>query len=208
MRKTFKTQKGTELPLLQLKGKEYLQVAHRLVWFREEHPEFAIEVEFPVLTDTHAIAKATIRDDRNRILAQGHKREDKAHFPDHMEKAETGAIGRALALLGYGTQFAPELDEEERIVDSPIKPKEAPRAEEQRPGEQELSTLKGLIKQRNWLPASLVSYLEAKYGTGKLGQITMAQYEELVQTIQTKTHTEAMTELAKEKAQPQFQDFK
>jgi hypothetical protein len=38
-----------------------------------------------------------------------------------MEKAETGAIGRALALIGYGTQFcADELDEGDRIVDAPV----------------------------------------------------------------------------------------
>ena len=30
------------------------------------------------------------------------------------------AIGRALAALGYGTQFAPELNEEHRIVDAPV----------------------------------------------------------------------------------------
>jgi hypothetical protein len=35
-------------------------------------------------------------------------------------KAETKAVGRALAMLGYGTQFAPEMDEGERIVDSPV----------------------------------------------------------------------------------------
>ena len=38
-----------------------------------------------------------------------------------MEKSETGAIGRALANLGYGTQFAPDLDEQDRIVDSPVR---------------------------------------------------------------------------------------
>ena len=38
---------------------------------------------------------------------------------DYFEKAETKAIGRALAMLGYGTQFAPELDEAERVVDTP-----------------------------------------------------------------------------------------
>ena len=46
--------------------------------------------------------------------------EKAASFPDYVEKAETGAIGRALAALGYGTQFAPELNEQHRIVDSPV----------------------------------------------------------------------------------------
>ncbi len=52
--------------------------------------------------------------------ATGTKAECRANFEDYGEKAETGAIGRALAGLGYGTQFAPELNEEHRIVDSPV----------------------------------------------------------------------------------------
>ena len=47
------------------------------------------------------------------------KSETMSDFRDYFEKAETKAIGRALAMLGYGTQFAPELDEAERVVDTP-----------------------------------------------------------------------------------------
>ena len=117
--KTFKTSKGTELPLLDLRGKDYLQVAHRLVWFREDHPDWSIQTEIFRLEDKSALAKATIRDASDRIMATSHKCEDVKGFADFQEKAETGAIGRALALCGYGTQFAPDLDEGERIVDSP-----------------------------------------------------------------------------------------
>lgn len=117
---TFKTKKGTELPVMSLKGKDYLQVAHRLVWFREEREEWTIETSFLELNENFAIAKAIISDQTGRVKATAHKREDQKHFADYMEKAETGAIGRALALVGFGTQFAPELDEEDRVVDSPI----------------------------------------------------------------------------------------
>lgn len=49
------------------------------------------------------------------------KSENAASFPDYIEKAETGAVGRALAMLGYGTQFTgDELSEEHRIVDAPV----------------------------------------------------------------------------------------
>ena len=40
-------------------------------------------------------------------------------FPDFIEKASTKSLGRALLLLGYGTAFANEMDEEDRFVDSP-----------------------------------------------------------------------------------------
>ena len=107
--------------MMKLKGKDYLQVAWRLVWFREDHPDFGINAEALALTDDHAIFKATITDANGIQVSSGHGSESKKDFGDFIEKAETKAIGRALAMLGYGTQFAAdELDEGDRIVDSPI----------------------------------------------------------------------------------------
>lgn len=106
---------------MDMRGKPYLQVAHRILWWREECPTHSVETEFVILNEKEATAKATIKDGAGRVLATSHKTETHKDFPaGHAEKAETGAIGRALALCGYGTQFAPELDEEERIVDSPV----------------------------------------------------------------------------------------
>ena len=114
------TAKGTELPLLNLKGKPYLQVAHRIVWFREEHPNGRIITSILTdIKDDFAVVRAEIYT-ADSILVTAVKREDKTHFPDYLEKAETGAIGRALALAGYGTQFEPEFDEGERLADAPI----------------------------------------------------------------------------------------
>lgn len=118
----MKTAKGTILPILSLKGKPYLQVAHRVVWCREEHPDWVFEVSFIEINDKFAFAKATISDAEGKVRAIAHKVEHFSHFADAIEKAETGAIGRALAMIGYGTQFAPDIDEEDRIVDTPISP--------------------------------------------------------------------------------------
>jgi hypothetical protein len=118
------TKKGTELPLIILKGKDYLQVAQRIVWFSEENDNFSISTSFPSSSEVETVAKVevTIYNGEGVVVKRvtAHKRETKSDFGDHMEKAETGALGRALALLGYGTQFATvDLDEGERIVDSP-----------------------------------------------------------------------------------------
>jgi hypothetical protein len=119
--------------LISLKGKSYLEVKYRLVWFRDENPDWGISTDIVKLDmeAKYAIVKATITDPTGRVLAMGTKMEDIKGFGDFLEKAETGAIGRALGILGYGTQFAPEFDEvvqgaeNPRIVDSPIdtKPK-------------------------------------------------------------------------------------
>jgi hypothetical protein len=126
--------------------KDYLPVQFRLVWFRQECPQGTIttelldldrneecEAEVSVWNDNTrkydkvikyakgvAVFKATVSDGKGGI-ATGTKMENAAAFADYLEKGETGAIGRALCALGYGTQFAPELDEgDERIVDAPV----------------------------------------------------------------------------------------
>lgn len=109
--------------LMDLKGKKYLQVMWRLVWFREDKPLWSIDTKLEQLTDNHAVFSAKIYDENGVQKSAGYGSEGVKDFRDFIEKAETKAVGRALAMLGYGTQFAPELDEEERIVDSPVPPK-------------------------------------------------------------------------------------
>jgi len=94
-------------------GVEYLPVQARVHWFRMLNPYGRIETEMLYFDPNQQIAafKATIYDNENRLLAQATKMETAKGFADYLEKAETGAVGRALALAGYGTQFAPELME-------------------------------------------------------------------------------------------------
>lgn len=125
--KTVKTSKGTELPIMDLRGKAYLQVAYRILWAREEHPDWSFTTDLIASGQDSALFKATISDASGKVLSTAHKREDKAGFADFLEKAETGAIGRALALAGYGTQFTDDLDEGGRIADSPL-PAPSPKA--------------------------------------------------------------------------------
>jgi hypothetical protein len=112
--------------LMKIKGKDYLPVAQRLVWFREEHPDYGIETR-PLelkIEDNYAVFHARITDETGRVLAEATKMETKSGFGDFVEKAETGAVGRALGYLGYGTQFEPGFDEgDERLADTPQEPK-------------------------------------------------------------------------------------
>lgn len=94
-------------------GRMYLPVSARLIWFRLEHPDWGIETETIALDleRQYAIFRARIYDAEGKLMATGTKHEDVRGFPDYIEKSETGSVGRALALCGFGTQFAPELDE-------------------------------------------------------------------------------------------------
>jgi hypothetical protein len=103
----------------------YLPVRWRLVWLREQAPEAVITTTLLERTDTFALFRAQITLPDGGASATGHGSETKADFGDFIEKAETKSIGRALAALGYGTQFASDLDEGQRIVDSPITPRPA-----------------------------------------------------------------------------------
>lgn len=97
---------------------DYLDVKWRIVWFREEHPEGTINTE---LLSTPGVSPAVVRATvtlANGVSATGLGQCDEESWGDWLEKAETRSIGRALALLGYGTQFCEEFDE--IISDSPV----------------------------------------------------------------------------------------
>jgi hypothetical protein len=100
---------------------EYLDVRWRLVWLRSEHPDAEITTEHIVIDREEAVFRARVAIPGGG-LATGYGSETRADFPaGHIEKAETKAVGRALAMLGYGTQFVGEdLDEGDRIADAPV----------------------------------------------------------------------------------------
>lgn len=101
--------------------KEYLEVRWRLVWFREAHPTGQILTD--LVNVEPVVVKATIIDKSGAALATGYGSANdtgKAVWSGRgIEKAETAAIGRALAHAGFGTQFT-EDDEGDHLADSPM----------------------------------------------------------------------------------------
>ena len=110
--------------LTKLKGSDYLEVKYRIQWFRDVHPQGVIMTTIHTLTEKSAVITADISTP-DGARATGVGSETSSDFKDFIEKAETKAIGRALAALGFGTQFAPELDEDDRIVDAPVNRQQA-----------------------------------------------------------------------------------
>ena len=104
---------------------DYLPVAARIAWFRKDHPLWSIMTKAEKWGDKAVVMKATIKDMLGTVIATARKKETEIGFPDYIEKAETGAIGRALAMCGYGTLQAPEFDEQDRLADTPVEKKNA-----------------------------------------------------------------------------------
>ena len=101
---------------------DYLEVKWRMVWFRTENRERTCTIVKDKIIDTEnefAYFELEVTDAKgNTEIGVGS--ETGSDFKDYIEKAYTKAYGRALAALGYGTQFSVELDEDERIVYSPV----------------------------------------------------------------------------------------
>jgi hypothetical protein len=105
-------------------GADYLEVKWRLVWLRETHPDASIDTEMVNLDGDLAVFKASVAIPGGGS-ATGWGSEGPSDFRDYIEKAETKAIGRALAALGFGTQFCPDFDfgagaKRPQVVDAPI----------------------------------------------------------------------------------------
>ena len=104
--------------MMNIRGKQYLPVAPRIVMMRKETEGWRIVTE-PVMFGDIPLVKATIYDSDGIIVSNAHKTVTSFQGGD-VEKAETGAIGRALSIAGFGTIQAGDMDEGEQIADSPV----------------------------------------------------------------------------------------
>jgi len=101
---------------------EYLPVQWRIFWFRDEHPKGKIDSHALTLDlEKGAAVFETYVEREDGGSARMHGSETAGDWKDYIEKAQTKSLGRALAAVGYGSQFTDdEFAEGERIVDSPV----------------------------------------------------------------------------------------
>ena len=107
---------------------DYLEVKWRRVWFNEEHPDWKRLIDVKMFPENDipkaCLAKAEIYNDKNELVTIGWGYSTVEMFKRFVEKACTAAEGRALASIGYGTQWAEEYyedtDSAENLVDSPV----------------------------------------------------------------------------------------
>jgi uncharacterized protein YbdZ (MbtH family) len=109
-------------------GRDYLEVKWRLLWLRSEHPDARMTTEIVQHNEEggFALFRAEVEiPDGGKATGWGS--ETVRDFHDYIEAAETKALGRALAALGYGTQFCQDFDFSAnarpgtmQVVDAPV----------------------------------------------------------------------------------------
>jgi hypothetical protein len=101
---------------------DYLEVKWRLVWFREKCPHGVIETQEVCVDLDRGYARYRARvEDGEGGVSTGYGTEKASDFADYCERAETRALGRALAALGIGTQFVgDEISEGAHVADAPV----------------------------------------------------------------------------------------
>jgi len=93
-----------------IKGKDYVEVNQRLLYFRNEpaYAGWSLESELVDLQPDRCCVRAVIRDNEGRIRASGHASEDRTssmiNKTSYVENCETSAWGRALACIGIGIE--------------------------------------------------------------------------------------------------------
>lgn len=109
-------------------GRDYLEVKWRVMWLRHEHPEARMSTEIVQHNEEggFALFRAEVEIPGGG-KATGWGSETVRDFHDYIEAAETKAVGRALAALGYGTQFCHDFDfaanarpGTNQVVDGPV----------------------------------------------------------------------------------------
>lgn len=110
----------TETGVVNIHGRDYMTVALRVRMFRERYPHWQILTELLPSGNERVLIKCSIADHMGNVHATGHAEEMRGatqiNKTSALENAETSAIGRALAALGFGGQEFASADEVQNAI--------------------------------------------------------------------------------------------
>jgi hypothetical protein len=161
---------------------DYLEVKWRLVWLRDVAPDATLDTEHIRLDDIAAIFKATVQLPSGG-RATGYGNCSAEEFPDYIGKAESVAIGRALAALGFGTQFAADFVEGGKPAESQVRRSGNVTPIDRNTGLLAGKALHDLLKAASangWGRPAVETEARRRFGEADLTNLTIAQGDELV----------------------------
>lgn len=119
--------KSLKAKAVDIKGKKYVLVSDRVLFFNETYPKGSITTELLSAPDAGTVVvKATIETDGRKftghsqaVIGDGYINKTSA-----LENAETSAVGRALALMGIGViESIASADEMNKAIQYGVSPK-------------------------------------------------------------------------------------
>lgn len=97
-----------KLKTINIKGKEYVEVNERLIYFRKNFPNYSLTTEIVEKTDQSITILASILNEEGRVISNGLAEEFKGstfiNKTSYVENCETSAWGRALGNFGIGIE--------------------------------------------------------------------------------------------------------
>tara|TARA_R100000773_G_scaffold14540_1_gene13313 strand:+ start:4821 stop:5348 length:528 start_codon:yes stop_codon:yes gene_type:complete len=158
-----------KLKTVNIKGKEYVEVNERLIYFRKHFPKHSLITEVIEKTENSILIMAYVIDENDNTIATGLAEEIKGstfiNKTSYVENCETSAWGRALANFGIGldTSVASADEVSNAIANSEVSSK-TPKKPLLKLG------TANWVKAQKWIDAnkskgmdSLVNTLETKY---------------------------------------------
>ena len=98
---------NAEIKTTNIKGKDYAEVNQRIKAFRMLYPNGSILTNIESLENGVVVFKATVKDEEEHVLGTGYAYEKESssfiNKTSYIENCETSAVGRALAMVGIGT---------------------------------------------------------------------------------------------------------
>ena len=116
---------------IDFKGKSYVQVSSRVLYFNETYPDGSIMTELVSQpSDALVVIKATVKPNDKQTFtgySQAKWGEGYINKTSALENAETSAVGRALAFMGIGViESIASIDEINKTTYAPYTPKYKP----------------------------------------------------------------------------------
>ena len=91
---------------IDIKGKDYVPVTERLIYFKKRYPDWRIITEIIKLDQQFVLMKASVIDSEGitRTTAHAYEKENSSFInkTSYIENCETSAVGRALGIMGIG----------------------------------------------------------------------------------------------------------
>jgi len=177
-----------------IKGRPYIEVNQRIIYFRANYPDHKLISEIVSLENGVCLMKALVLNKDNEVIAVGHAYEKEGstfiNKTSYIENCETSAWGRALGNMGIGVDTSiASADEVENAIENQKKKPSKQTKPTTKPVEPpkpitatQITTLNDLIKLKNINLEKLLTYFKIK----KIEDIKSDQYGKILQQLNKK----------------------